>query len=185
MIKKTLIEISNNFTLLSENCEVEINNASKLMIKSLKKNKKIIYCGNGGSAADSQHLSAELLGRYKRNRRPLPAITLTTNSSTITAIANDFSYEDIFSRQLEALGDSGDIFYAISTSGKSSNIIKALHVANQMNIKVIGLTGADGGDMLKFCDVLIQVPAKSADRIQEMHIAVGHIICETIENALC
>ena len=141
-----------------------------------------MFCGNGGSAADSQHLAAELIGRYKKNRKPIAGLALTTDTSTITAISNDFSFDDIFTRQIEALGRKGDILYAISTSGESKNIMNAINVAQEMKIKTIGITGNKKSEMNDKCDVTINVPANSPDRIQEMHIAVGQIICEIIEN---
>ena len=185
MIKSNLLNISNNFLKLSENCSNEINDASQIIISSLKKNKKIMFCGNGGSAADSQHLSAELVGRYRKNRQPFAAISLTTDTSSITAISNDFSFEKIFSRQIEAIGNEGDVLYAISTSGNSKNIINAIHQALKKNIKVIGITGETGGEIKSLCDCIIKVPATRTDRVQEMHIAVGHIICEIVEDTLC
>ena len=185
MIKLTLTEISDNFQKLADLCESDIDYASKVMIDALKNNKKIMFCGNGGSAADSQHLSAELVGRYKRNRKPLAAIALTTDTSVITAISNDFSFDDIFSRQIEAIGKKGDVLYAISTSGNSENVIKAIHQASKSGIKVIGLTGQNSKKFSDICDCIIKVPAKRPDRIQEMHIAVGQIICEIIEDKLC
>ena len=182
MVKNILLQISENFQSLADKCSDQIDYASNLIIESLNSGKKIMFCGNGGSAADSQHLAAELLGRYKKNRAPLAAISLTTDTSTITAIANDFSYEDIFARQIEAIGSEGDVLYAISTSGNSLNIIKAIDIARKKNIKIIGITGETGGKMKDICDILINVPAGQPDRIQEMHIAVGQIICEIIEN---
>ena len=184
MIEETLLEISQNFLNLNEKCSNQILLASKLMVDTIKNNKKIMFCGNGGSAADSQHLSAELLGRYRKNRRPFPALSLTTDTSTITAISNDFKFDYIFSRQVEALGCEDDILYATSTSGKSKNVINAIIEAKKRKIKTIGITGESGGDMNRLCDILIKVPASRPDRIQEMHIAVGQILCEIIESSL-
>lgn len=184
MIKDTLIEISNNFLKLSESSAEVIEKSADLIINSIKNKNKIMFCGNGGSAADSQHLAAELTGRYRKNRSPLPALALSTDTSAITAIGNDFSFDDIFTRQVEAIGKPGDILYAISTSGKSNNIINAVNKARSMNIKTIGVTGAGGGDLINICDIVIKVPANRPDRIQEMHIAIGQIICEIIENNL-
>ena len=181
-ISDTLIEISENFKALSSLRINEIDLASRIMIKCLSAKNKIMFCGNGGSAADSQHLAAELVGRYRINRDPLPAIALTTDTSSITAIANDFSFDDIFVRQIQSIGTENDVLYAISTSGNSQNIIQAIKAANKLNMKIIGLTGSDGGKMRDLCDVIIKVPAKRPDRIQEMHIAVGQILCEIIEN---
>tara|TARA_B100001027_G_C16226071_1_gene312227 strand:- start:431 stop:985 length:555 start_codon:yes stop_codon:yes gene_type:complete len=184
MIKETLNEISNNFEKL-KSCDKVIDRASKIMINALKSGGKIIYCGNGGSAADSQHLAAELVGRYRKNRHPLAAVALTTDTSIITAVGNDFSFEEIFSRQIQAIGNSNDVLYAISTSGKSKNIIRVITESKKKGIKVIGITGQSGHDMDGLCDILICVPASRPDRIQEMHIAVGQILCEIIENTLC
>jgi D-sedoheptulose 7-phosphate isomerase len=182
MIKDIIIEISNNFLNLSENSVDDIDKSANLIIESIKNGNKIMFCGNGGSAADSQHLAAELVGRYRKNRSPLPGIALSTDTSAITAISNDFSFEEIFERQVEAIGKPGDVLYAISTSGKSLNIIKAIEKANSMKLKTIGITGETGGQLSKICDVTIKVPAIRPDRIQEMHIAIGQIICEIIEN---
>ncbi len=184
-IKKTLYEISENFTNLGDTSTPEIEKALQLIIESLRKGRKIMFCGNGGSAADAQHLSAELVGRYLKNREPLSSIALTTDTSVITSIANDFSFDEIFSRQIESIGKEGDILYAISTSGKSKNILKALTIAKNMNIKTIGVTGNDGVVFDNICDVVIKTPASRPDRIQEMHIAIGQIICEILEKELC
>ncbi len=183
MIEETLIEISENFKKLSEKNIGHIQSASKIIIESLQHGGKVMFCGNGGSAADSQHLAAELTGRYRKNRAPLAAIALTTDTSAITAISNDFSFEEIFTRQISAIGKKGDILYAISTSGESKNILDAIKIAQEMNIKVIGLTGENKSKMDSICDIVIKVPANRADRIQEMHIAVGQIICQIIENS--
>lgn len=182
MINSLLSEISNNFIKLSKDHSDTILKAANLIIMSLENGGKVMFCGNGGSAADSQHLSAELVGRYRRNREPLASISLTTDTSAITAIGNDFSFDDIFSRQVESIGKNSDVLYAISTSGKSKNIINAINAAKKNKIKVIGITGQDGGHMKSKCDILINVPAKRTDRIQEMHIAVGQIICQVIED---
>ena len=165
MIKDTLIEISNNFLKLSESSAEVIEKSADLIINSIKNKNKIMFCGNGGSAADSQHLAAELTGRYRKNRSPLPALALSTDTSAITAIGNDFSFDDIFTRQVEAIGKPGDILYAISTSGKSNNIINAVNKARSMNIKTIGVTGAGGGDLINICDIVIKVPANRPDNL--------------------
>ena len=144
-----------------------------------------MFCGNGGSAADSQHLSAELVGRYMKNRKPLASIALSTDTSVITAISNDFSFDEIFSRQIESIGNKGDILYAISTSGLSKNIIAALKIAKSLKIKTIGVTGSDDSKFKDLCNVVISAPASRPDRIQEMHIAIGQIICEILEAELC
>jgi D-sedoheptulose 7-phosphate isomerase len=139
LIKQTLTEISENFNLLLEQSVPHIEEASKLLIKSLQNGGKIMFCGNGGSASDAQHLSAELVGRYRKNRKPIASVALTTDTSVITAVSNDFSFDDIFSRQVESIGNEGDILYAISTSSKSKNVINALKIAKKLNIQTLGL----------------------------------------------
>ena len=184
-IESTLLEISENFKKLSSNKSYDIKRAAQLIVKKIKKGGKVIYFGNGGSAADAQHLAAELVGRYKKTRKPLPSISLATDTSIITAVGNDFSFNDIFSRQIEALGNKNDVIYAISTSGKSKNVINALKQARKQGIVCIGVTGKNFVEFSKFCEIVISVPSTKSDRIQEMHIAVGQIICEIIENELC
>ncbi|MCX7910323.1 MAG: D-sedoheptulose 7-phosphate isomerase [Endomicrobia bacterium] len=154
------------------------------IINAFNKNKKLIVFGNGGSAADAQHMVAELVGRYKKERKALNAIALSTNTSTITALGNDYGYEVVFSRQLEACVDKGDVVFGISTSGNSVNVLKAIEVAKKYGCVTIGLTGAKGGklkDMVKYC---ICVPSNDTPRIQEMHITIIHIICELIEEKI-
>ena len=141
-------------------------------------------CGNGGSAADSQHLSAELIGRFSQNRKPLRAIALTTDSSVLTCISNDFSYDDIFSRQIEGLASKGDVLIAISTSGDSTNIIRAIESAKHKDVFVVGLLGKNGGLAREISDLSIVVPSFSTARIQEGHILIGHIICDLVERQL-
>jgi len=184
MITETLKEISENFRNLSENYTTDIENASKIIIDSLTRHGKLLICGNGGSASDSQHIAAELIVKYRKERKPIAALALTTDTSILTACANDFSFDDIFSRQIEALGQSGDVLLAISTSGKSRNILKAISVARKKCLKVICLTGQDGGDMNNICDQIIKVPSIRPDRIQEMHIGISQILCELIESKL-
>lgn len=159
--------------------------AAELMIASLRAGGKIMFCGNGGSAADSQHLAAELMGRYLRDRAPLPALALTVDTSALTAIGNDYGYADVFARQLRGVGRAGDVLVGLSTSGRSENVVRALKAAREMDIRTIGLAGADGRFFPDLCDVCICVPAERTNRIQEMHIAVGHILCGFIEEALC
>ena len=158
-----------------------IEKAGKLCLEALKDNKKILIAGNGGSAADAQHFSAELTGRFKKERISLPAIALTTDTSALTAIGNDYGYEYVFSRQLEGLGNEGDIFIGISTSGNSQNIINAINKAKDKNIKIITLTGKNGGKMKDLGDINIIIPSNDTPRIQEMHIMVLHMICELID----
>ena len=142
-----------------------------------------MLCGNGGSAADAQHIAAELTGRYKTERDALAGIALTTDTSALTAIGNDYGYEFVFSRQLEALGREGDLLIAISTSGNSGNVVKALELARKIGIKTIGLSGRTGGAMNELCELNLVVPSNDTPRIQEMHIMIGHIICQAIDDA--
>ena len=155
--------------------------AANICIDSLKQGGKILIFGNGGSAADAQHIAAELVGRYKLERKGLSAIALSTDTSSLTAIANDYGYEHVFDRQIEALANPEDVAIGISTSGNSSNVINALQLAKNIGCKSIGLSGKSGGNMNKLCDVNLVIPAKDTARIQEMHILVGHIICHLIE----
>ncbi len=159
----------------------DINQASSMIIDALNNGNKIMVCGNGGSAADSQHFATELSGRYKYDRDAIACIALTTDTSALTAIGNDFGFEFIFSRQVEALAKKGDILLAISTSGKSPNIIKAMNVARSRGCEVIGLSGKDGGDMNDCSDVNIVIPSSNIPRIQEMHLLIEHILCDIIE----
>ena len=156
----------------------EIANRCKTALDS---GNKILFCGNGGSAADSQHLAAELIGRFQKERRSLAAIALTTDTSIITSVANDYDYDSIFERQVAGLGRSGDVVIGISTSGNSKNVVKAIEKARDIGMHTIGFTGEGGGKMHELCDICLCVPSKVTARIQEMHILIGHIICELIE----
>ncbi len=182
-IEKAFDNISNNFIQMKEHSQ-NILNVAYLCIEAIKRGNKIIFCGNGGSASDSQHLSAELVGRYKLNRNPYPAIALTTDSSILTALANDFGYECIFERQVEALAKEGDILFGISTSGNSENIVCAFKKAKELNLKTVALTGKKESKLSQLADYLINVPSNTTNNIQEMHIAAGHLICEIIEKEL-
>lgn len=160
--------------------------AASLMIEALRSGGKVLACGNGGSAADSQHFASELVNRFEKDRRALPAVALTTDSSNLTSIANDFAYERIFSRQVEALGNSGDVLLAISTSGNSGNVIRAMETARERGLKVVAFTGRDGGRMaglLGAGDVELRVPANSTARTQEVHLLFIHAICDLLDNA--
>lgn len=161
-----------------------IEKAAKIIIDSLRTGGKLLVCGNGGSAADSQHIVAELVGRFKKERKALAAIALTTNTSTLTAIANDYGYDVTFLRQVEALGKDQDVLLGISTSGNSKNVIEAVKKARSIGMKTVGLLGQDGGKLRKECDLAIVVNSKDTPRIQESHMTVGHILCELIENEL-
>ena len=185
LIKKNLSDIENNFKNLNDEYYLElIQKAVSLIVNSIKKKKKIIFCGNGGSASDGEHLCAELAGRYLKNRKAYPAIALTGNSSLLTALGNDFGFENIFYRQIESIGKKGDVLFAITTSGKSKNILKILQLSKKKGIKVILLTSMKAKNLKKKVDLLIPVPSERVDRIQEMHIGIGHIICETVENCI-
>ena len=166
-----------------ESTSLLIESAAKICIESLKNGGKILIFGNGGSAADAQHIAAELVSRYKTERKGLAAIALTTDSSIITAIGNDYGFDKIFTRQIEALANQGDVAIGISTGGTSENILKALNLSNEKNCKTIGLSGRGGGGFNKICDINLVVPAEDTPRIQEMHIFIGHTICHLIEQA--
>lgn len=155
-----------------------------VMVDCFKKNSKILFCGNGGSAADAQHIAAELSGRFYLDRKPLYAEALHTNSSYLTAVANDYGYDEVFARLVRAMGFKGDIFVGISTSGNSKNILRAVETANEVGMITIGMTGAGGGKMKEACTYLINVPSDDTPRIQECHILIGHIICELVEKQL-
>ncbi|WP_456426826.1 D-sedoheptulose-7-phosphate isomerase [Desulfurobacterium sp.] len=154
------------------------------IILAFKNDKKVLFCGNGGSAADAQHLAAELSGKFYFDREPLFADALHVNTSYLTAVANDYSYDEVYSRLVKAKGREGDILIGISTSGNSKNVIKAIEVANNIGMITVGMTGETGGKMKDVCKYLINVPSKDTPRIQEAHIMIGHIICEIVEKEL-
>ena len=158
-----------------------VSASAEICCNCLKNGGKILLFGNGGSAADAQHIAAELVGRYKTKRNGLAAIALTTDSSSLTSIGNDFGYKFLFSRQVEALANKGDVVIGISTSGTSDNVIQALKVASMLNCSTIGFSGNDGGEMKKICHVNLVIPSTDTPRIQEMHIIIGHTICHLID----
>jgi D-sedoheptulose 7-phosphate isomerase len=162
----------------------KIEEVAKKCVALYKTDKKTILAGNGGSAADAQHIAAELVGRYGFDRPSIPSLALTTDSSNLTAIGNDYGYDHIFSRQLEGMGQEGDIFIGISTSGNSSNIIKAFESAKKKNILTVALSGRDGGEMARIADISLIIPSNSTPRIQESHILLGHILCDIIEKEI-
>ena len=166
------------------NMEEELVKASSMAVEVLRRGNKILLCGNGGSAADAQHIAAELTGRYKTERKGLPGIALTTDTSALTAIGNDYGYDRVFDRQTEALANKGDLLIGISTSGNSANIISALKLAKEMGCETLGFSGRDGGAMNDVCDVNLVVPSDNTPRIQEMHILFGHTICQIIDDEL-
>jgi D-sedoheptulose 7-phosphate isomerase len=167
-----------------EACLPALTSAANVLIEAYLSSHKAIFFGNGGSAADAQHLAAEFLGRYLRERAPLPALALNTNTSAVTAIANDYGYEQTFSRQLRALSCPGDVAVGISTSGSSRNVVEALVCARELGLITIALTGASGGQLRGRVDVLIDVPADETPRIQECHILAGHALCDAVESAI-
>ena len=162
----------------------QIIQAVHLIAAALKSGNKIMLFGNGGSAADAQHIAAELSGRFNYNRDPLFAEALHVNSSFVTAVANDYSFDDVFARMTKAAGRKGDLLIGISTSGNSENVNRAIKQANDLQMTTIGLTGTSGGKLADLCDICIQVPSKNTARIQEAHILIGHIICELIESEM-
>jgi len=159
--------------------------ATQILIASLQQGNKAVLFGNGGSAADAQHIAAELVGRFALDRRALPALALSVNASCVTAIGNDYGYDQVFSRQIEALGRPGDVAIGISTSGNSPNVVRAVSVAKKMGLHTIALTGCTGGELRKAADYCICVPSDETPRIQESHILIGHIISELVEEAVC
>ena len=176
---ETKQDIYNNDDLLNK-----IEDVAKKCVELYRGDKKTILAGNGGSAADAQHIAAELVGRYGFDRPSIPSLALTTDTSNLTAIGNDYGYDQVFSRQLDGMGQSGDIFIGISTSGNSQNIINAFEVAKKKNILSVALVGKDGGEMAKMADIALVVPSDSTPRIQESHILIGHIICDIIEKEI-
>ena len=185
MPNKVLEELESHLSIVNSvinSMENKLNEASNIILQTLKNGNKILICGNGGSAADAQHIASELTGRYKTNRKALPCIALTTDTSALTSIGNDFGYEKVFSRQVEALANKGDLFIGISTSGNSQNIITALQTAKALGCDTLGLSGNNGGGMNEFCDLNLIVPSFDTPRIQEMHILFGHIFCQLIDD---
>lgn len=187
-LKKKIFEISEiSRKVQKEFIELEGEKIIKVVLlakKVISKKGKILIFGNGGSAADAQHLAAELVNRFKKERAPMPAIALTTDTSILTAIANDYDFSEVFSKQILALGKKGDIALGISTSGKSSNVIEALKVAKKLGLYTVGLSGGDGGLMKDFCDYLILVPSRETPRIQEGHLLFLHIFSELLEELI-
>lgn len=162
----------------------QITEIANLIIESLKKDGKVILFGNGGSASDSQHIAAEFVGRFKKDRDAQAAIALTTNTSILTALANDYGYDTVFAKQVEALGRKNDVAIGISTSGKAKNVACGIRQAKKMGLATVALTGADGGELAKLADISLIVPSSVTARIQEAHITIGHIICELVEEEL-
>jgi D-sedoheptulose 7-phosphate isomerase len=159
----------------------DIGKVASILIDTFSQGNKLLICGNGGSASDAQHIAAELVGRFVKERAGLPAIALNTDTSILTSVANDYGYESIFSRQVQALSKPGDVVMGISTSGNSKNVVKALKIASTLNCQTVGLLGKDGGEIKEIADINIIVPSNNTARIQEMHILIGHMLCETVD----
>ena len=185
MINKIEYELNQHLKTLESSMILKnkIANLAEILINTLKSNNKILICGNGGSAADAQHFAAELSGRYKKERKALNAIALTTDTSALSAIGNDYGFDMIFSRQIEAVARAGDVLFTISTSGNSANIIKALQSAKDLNLYCVGLSGKSGGMMKELCDINLIIPSDDTARIQEIHILIIHTLCQLIDDA--
>jgi D-sedoheptulose 7-phosphate isomerase len=183
-IRQTIEESINAKTVLLQKCVAEIHEAGLELGRAIRAGGKILFCGNGGSAADAQHLAAELVGHLRRDRRALAAIALTTDTSILTAVGNDYAFKEIFARQVQALGLPGDVFIGISTSGNSENVLAAALAAQKQGITTIGLLGRDGGKIAAAVDHKVIVPSKDTQRIQECHILIGHIWMEMVEQEL-
>ena len=184
VVIRELEESANIKRVMAQNLSDIIAGAAQMILNAYKAGGKVLLIGNGGSAADAQHIAAELIGRFKLERKGLPAIALTTNTSTLTALANDYTYDTVFSRQLEALANEKDVLIAITTSGSSPNILKAAEMAHSKGVIIIGLTGENGGKLKDMADLTIVVPSDNIARVQEAHITVGHIICHLVEKGL-
>lgn len=184
MVRDELLAVSRALMTFAEGQSSAIAAAARLCADSLCRGGRILLCGNGGSAADAQHLAAELVGRYQRERRALAAIALTTDTSVLTSIANDYDFDSVFARQVEGLGRKGDVLIGISTSGSSRNVLRAMACAKELGLKTVAFTGGSGGEIAKLADVAIVAPSSVTCHIQEMHIAAGHQICGLVEAAL-
>lgn len=182
-IIKSSIDVKERI-LNDANLLLKINEAAELIVKTYKQGGRVFFCGNGGSAADAQHLAAELSGRFYFDRPPLAAEALHVNTSYITAVANDYAYDVIFSREVDAFCKEGDVLVGISTSGNSANVLKAFETAKEKGVLTIAMTGESGGKMASISDILINVPSNDTPRIQESHITIGHIICQIVEEEL-
>ncbi|MCZ2223713.1 MAG: D-sedoheptulose 7-phosphate isomerase [Chitinophagales bacterium] len=182
-IIKSSIDVKQQI-LQDETIKQTVANCVNVIVSAFKNGNKVLFCGNGGSAADAQHLAAEFSGRFYTDRKALPAEALHCNTSYLTAVGNDYSYDVIYARLIDGIGNAGDVIVGLSTSGNSANIIKAFEVARNKNITTIGFTGETGGKMKELCDYLINVPSKDTPRIQESHILLGHIVCQLVEEQL-
>jgi D-sedoheptulose 7-phosphate isomerase len=182
---KLFLQVAANMTAVADSPYIAaIERAADMIHEAFASGHKLLVFGNGGSSADAQHLTAEFVGRFVAERRPLPAIALTTNQAILTAWSNDYSFDDVFARQVEALGLKGDVAFAISTSGNSPNVVNALRRARERGLQTIGVTGSGGGKMANLCDVLLAVPLTTTARVQEVHLVTYHAICAAIEARL-
>ena len=184
VLTRSLEEHLKTIQALIDSRLTEIEAAGSLIWDALKSGNKILLCGNGGSAADAQHIAAELVGRYEQERRAFPAISLTTDTSALTAVSNDYGYQEVFARQVAALAVAGDVLIAISTSGKSPSVVKAADQARAQGCKTIALTGCSGEPLTAHCDIAIVVPSDRTSRVQEAHITIGHLWCEIVDKIL-
>lgn len=184
LIEACLKETGKLHLELSEDIIILIQKAGAMMAEAIHSDGKILWFGNGGSATQSQHMAGEFVGRFQAERRSLPSISLTENMASVTAIANDYSFEELFVRQLEGLGRAGDVAVGISTSGNSPNVVRGLEKATSMKIRTIGLTGRSGGAMMELAEICIRVPSTVTARIQEVHLTIGHILCALVEQSL-
>ncbi len=184
LLTNSLREHLETFQALIGTTLTDIERSGNLICEALKSGHKLLICGNGGSAADAQHIAAEMVGRYEKNRRSFPAIALTTDTSALTAISNDFGYDEVFARQIAGLGQPGDVLVAISTSGKSQSVLRAVEKGRELGCRAIALTGAGGEPLASACEVAVVVPAKRTSRVQEAHITIGHLWCEMVDDQL-
>jgi D-sedoheptulose 7-phosphate isomerase len=182
VIEKQIDEHQTAITLLKETLTEKIEAAALICDNALQSGQKLLFCGNGGSAADCQHLAAEFVGRFRQERKAFPAIALTTDTSLLTAVGNDYGFERIFARQVEALGEKGDVLFGLSTSGNSPNVLLAAAAAKEKGLCTIALTGKDGGKLNAMAEICLNVPSSVTARIQEGHILIGHILCELLDD---
>lgn len=183
-IKSELTLVAAHMEELTRHADI-IARIADACAQTLKNGGKVMFCGNGGSAADSQHLAAEFVGRYKMERKALNSVALTVDTSILTAVGNDYGYDDVFRRQVEGIGNKGDVLIGLSTSGNSTNVVRAFELAKSMGIVTIAFTGAAGGAMRELADVCLAVPSSVTNHIQEMHITAGHLVCELVEKLVC
>jgi D-sedoheptulose 7-phosphate isomerase len=181
LLTNSLREHLKTFESLLETSLADIERSGRVICDALQSGRKILLCGNGGSAADAQHIAAELIGRYEKSRRSFPAIALTTDTSALTALSNDFGFEEVFARQVTGLAEAGDVLIAISTSGKSPNVLKAVQKARELNCQTIALTGAGAEPLASACDIAVVVSSQRTSRVQEAHITIGHLWCELVD----